>query len=94
MKSRLLLALLALALAMIALRFLALPEPAPATPPAIPPAAAEPEPSAPPPPQPVGDSCHLACAGGGAVEITCAAGETPHCDCQGILKTQCLPAAP
>lgn len=41
---------------------------------------------------PVGDSCSVECSGN-TVEILCAEGETPQCDCSVVPQAQCLPPA-
>ena len=41
----------------------------------------------------VGDACNTSCPDGSKLEILCAEGETPQCDCNATPRTQCLPPA-
>lgn len=56
----------------------------PADPPAPPPA-----PGTFPDSKAVGDACEASCPNGDDIGITCAAGETPICDCDATPRTEC-----
>lgn len=41
----------------------------------------------------VGGACDVVCPNGDNIDIICAAGETPTCDCDATPRTQCLGSA-